>query len=124
MKLTNEQSRQILEKHGVWVNEACDKCGQLLGAVRFTIYGQQGVWCSRECRDGAEAAARYDATRHRGRPRKFADGADRQKAYRLRKKDLLENRYEIESQPTDSVELTDAKIASLVYPPSNQERHT
>jgi hypothetical protein len=55
MKLTTRQAYERLLKHGCYVTEACDKCGQLLGPVRFTRYGESGVWCSRECRDGAEA---------------------------------------------------------------------
>lgn len=57
MRLTTEQSYALLEKHGCYVTEVCDKCGQILGPVRFTRRGESGVWCSRECRDGAEAHA-------------------------------------------------------------------
>ena len=54
MRLTEEQSWVVLEKYGVAVSEACDKCGQILGAVRFTRSGEPGAWCSRRCRDGFE----------------------------------------------------------------------
>jgi hypothetical protein len=57
MRLTAKQSYALLEKHGCYVSEACDKCGQILGPVRYTRQGQLGEWCSRECRDGAEAHA-------------------------------------------------------------------
>jgi hypothetical protein len=55
MKLTTEQSYAMLEKFGVFAREACDKCGQILGTVRYTRMGQLGEWCSRQCRDGKEA---------------------------------------------------------------------
>jgi hypothetical protein len=57
MKLSAEQQAEIRERYGVCVNEACDKCGQVLGWVRFTFKDESGEWCSRECRDGAEAHA-------------------------------------------------------------------
>lgn len=52
MHLTKEQSHALLEKHGCCVTEVCDKCGHVLGPVRFTRRDDEGVWCSRECRDG------------------------------------------------------------------------
>jgi hypothetical protein len=50
MLLTVPQAYELLGKHGVWAREACDKCGQLLGEVRFMRKNDLGVWCSRECR--------------------------------------------------------------------------
>ena len=55
MKLITQQSYALLEIYGCYVTEACDKCGQILGPVRYTRKGDTGVWCSRQCRDGAEA---------------------------------------------------------------------
>jgi len=53
MHLTRQQSSALLEKHGSYVKEACDRCGTAIHyANRFTIRGEAGVWCSRECRDG------------------------------------------------------------------------
>ena len=57
MRLTTEQAYLLLRKHGCYANEACDKCGQILGPVRYTRRGESGAWCSRECRDGKEAHA-------------------------------------------------------------------
>ena len=54
MRLTPERSYSLLEKHTCFASEACDKCGQILGPIRFTRLGDSGVWCSRGCRDGAE----------------------------------------------------------------------
>jgi hypothetical protein len=55
MRLTAQQSYALLQKHGCYVSDACDKCGQILGPVRYTCQGQLGEWCSRACRDGKEA---------------------------------------------------------------------
>jgi hypothetical protein len=57
MKLSGELRSRLQEDRGVFVTEACDQCGQLLGAVRFTKKDESGAWCSRKCRDGAEAHA-------------------------------------------------------------------
>jgi len=54
MRITEEQSRALLESYGAFVTEACDKCGKILGPIRFTRYGQMGEWCSKGCRDGFE----------------------------------------------------------------------
>ena len=57
MPLTIEHSYQLLREYGVFVRECCERCSQLLGPVRYTRSGDSGVWCSRECRDGAETHA-------------------------------------------------------------------
>jgi hypothetical protein len=58
MHLTKVVSYALFEKHGCYVKEACDRCGTAVHhANRFTLRGQAGVWCSRECRDGKEAHA-------------------------------------------------------------------
>jgi hypothetical protein len=58
MLLTREQSFKLLGEHGVYADECCDRCGQLLGAVRFTLKGYpEAAYCSRVCRDGANARA-------------------------------------------------------------------
>jgi len=57
MMLREELRRRLLGDRGMYVKEACDKCGQLLGPVRYTRRGEDGVWCSRECRDGVNAHA-------------------------------------------------------------------
>ena len=79
MRLTTAQSHALLEKHGCYVAEVCDKCGQLLGPVRFTRRGESGVWCSRECRGDAQR----ETIRKGGRPRKYKTNAERQAAYRV-----------------------------------------
>jgi hypothetical protein len=63
MRLTDEQARQLLHTHGVYVTEVCDRCGKILGSVRFTRQGDAGAWCSRACRDGVD----HSPTACRGR---------------------------------------------------------
>jgi hypothetical protein len=80
MMLREELRRRLLEERGIYVTECCDKCGQLLGAVRYTRRGDSGVWCSRECRGDAERPV----IRKGGRPRQHKSNAARQRAYRDR----------------------------------------
>jgi len=56
MRLTIKQSRRVLWDYSLYVTEACDRCGQILGWVRYTRSGESGTWCSRKCRDGHEAS--------------------------------------------------------------------
>lgn len=85
MKLSEEQSRTMQAKHAVCAKEACDGCGRLLGPVRHTRLGEPGEWCSRECRNGADEVARSKTIRKGGRPRRHANAAERQRAYRRRR---------------------------------------
>jgi len=52
MKLTAEQTKRAFELYGVWLNEACDRCGKLLTEVRYTRKDKPETYCSRLCRDG------------------------------------------------------------------------
>jgi hypothetical protein len=91
MLLTLQHSCELLAKHGIFAREICDKCGLVLGAVRFTRRGELGAWCSRECRgDQGERVVRKG-----GRPRKYrteaarlsaekSQNAERQKSFRGR----------------------------------------
>jgi len=91
MLLATQKSYELLAKYGFFVREICDKCGIVLGAVRFTRRDESGVWCSRECRgDGDRRTIRKG-----GRPRKYKtendrrqaerrQNAERQKAFRVR----------------------------------------
>jgi len=80
MRLPPEQSVTLFERFGCYVTEACDKCGQLLGSVRYTRRGEDGAWCSRDCRGDIERVA----IRKGGRPRKYRSNAERQRVYRSR----------------------------------------
>jgi hypothetical protein len=84
VELTVERSRAVLESHWVYLTEACDTCGKLLGAVRYTRRGESGAWCSGICRDGEAAVAQRTVRRKGGRPRKYKNEAEKQKAYRQR----------------------------------------
>jgi hypothetical protein len=46
MKLSAELHGALKERR-VYANEACDRCGRVLGPVRFTHAGDSGVWCGR-----------------------------------------------------------------------------
>ena len=94
MHLTEAQSRALLAKHGVYVTQACDKCGKILGHVRFTRYGEKGEWCSRLCRDGAQAAEQYETSRKGGRPVKYSSDRERKAAIRLKKANWQRNERE------------------------------
>ena len=45
MRLKREQSEKLLRELGIWVTEACDKCGQLLGSVRWRDRVSVGNGC-------------------------------------------------------------------------------
>lgn len=57
MQLTEARSRDLLRTHGVYVKSACDRCGKIFGAVRYTWRDEPGEWCSRFCRDGVDRKA-------------------------------------------------------------------
>ena len=79
MLLAIQKSYELLAKYGFFAREICDKCGIVLGAVRFTRRDESGVWCSRECRgDGDRRTIRKG-----GRPRKYKTENDRRQAERL-----------------------------------------
>ncbi len=54
MKLAPAQARELLERFGVYALSVCDKCGAILGAVRYIRRGEAGEWCSPECRGNGE----------------------------------------------------------------------
>lgn len=72
MLLTVQQGYKLLARFGVFAREVCDRCGAVLGAVRFTRKDEAGVWCSRRCR-GDEAR---QVTCRGGRPRKYRNGEE------------------------------------------------
>ena len=119
MKLNKEQSLTLLLEHGIWVTEACDKCGQLLGAVHWTKRGEPGEWCSAWCFGGVsgpksvETARKDTAPRQRigarpaGRPRKHENNAEKCRAYRKRLSSSLATR----NSPSELTE--NAQLPSL-----------
>ncbi len=89
MILPAEVRRRLQEERCIYVTEACDHCGQLLGPIRFTRKDESGVWCSRECRDGKETHApgtckHCHATlpKNQRRGASYCDHACKQAAYR------------------------------------------
>jgi hypothetical protein len=118
MRLTREQSQKLLPERGIWIAEACDKCGKLLGSVRWTCRGEPGEWCSTQCRDGKEAVAQR---RKGGRPTKYRDANQRSKA-NARYQREFRHRQDVRktpSQPTGEQRLTDA-ILAFGYPPTSE----
>jgi len=81
MLLPIELRRQLQVDRNVYVMEVCDRCGQLLGPIRFTRRDDSGVWCSASCRGGVEAAQKRIAPRG-GRPKLHRNNAEKQRAYR------------------------------------------
>jgi hypothetical protein len=71
MLLSLQQINGVFAKHGGYAKECCDRCGQLLGPVRFTRRGDVKVRYSPDCRgDGYRRAIRRG-----GRPRKVQNQA-------------------------------------------------
>ena len=73
MLLAIQKSYELLRNYGFFAREICDTCGTVLGAVRFTRYGEPEVYCSSECRGDAHKAA----SRRSGRPRKYKTDRER-----------------------------------------------
>jgi hypothetical protein len=67
MLLAIQKSYELLAKYGCFARELCDKCGIVLGAIRFTRRNESKVYCSRECRGDAYKSS----TLRQGRPRKY-----------------------------------------------------
>lgn len=102
MLLREELRGRLLEDRGIYVTEACDACGQLLGPVRYTRRGEPGVWCSRECRGDV---AEQRAIRRGGRPRKYRTDEARQvaeKAQNVERQREFRARVQRNGKPTDN----------------------
>ena len=91
MILSIELRERLKRERGICVHECCNRCGQLLGAVRYARFGEPGVWCSRRCRNGTDAhtpgtcrtcKARLPEGKRRGAL--YCDDACKQAAHRLR----------------------------------------
>jgi len=129
MNLTTCQSEKLLRERDVWITEACDRCGKLLGAVRWTRRSELGEWCSKECRDGVSvfthelapapqesARCKRIGARPSGRPKKHRNNAEKCRQYRWRRKDALATRN-TPSELTENAQLTETKNGcSVVHP--------
>jgi hypothetical protein len=91
MLLTIQQGYELLANYGCFAREICDKCGVVLGAVRFTRYGESEVYCSRECRGDAQGFA----TLKPGRPRKYKTERER-RAAKTRQQQTYRSRPRVE----------------------------
>jgi hypothetical protein len=111
MDISSELQRPLRER-GVYVTEACDRCGRVLGPVRYMKAGDSGAWCSRQCRDGAHAhvpgtcracGARLPEGKRRGA--KYCEGACKQSAHR--------SRADVRPSETPRLSVTDASICAV-----------
>jgi len=91
MLLAIQKSYELLTNHGCFAREICDKCGIVLGAVRFTRYGESEVYCSRECRGDANRSAILRP----GRPRKYKTHSER-RAAKTRQQDVYRSHPNVE----------------------------
>ena len=109
MHINQEQAREALRIHGVYLIEACDGCKRLLGPMRFTRRGDSRAWCSRSCRDGVDhspTACRGCGTSLVGK-RRGAIFCDRTCRMRTVRKEVRD-RSNIVNTPVQKTELTDA----------------
>jgi len=76
MLLAIQKSYELLANFGFFAREICDKCGIVLGAVRFTRQNESKVYCCRECRGDAQRSA----THRWGGPPKYKTERERRAA--------------------------------------------
>jgi hypothetical protein len=91
MILRDELKKRLLAARGIYDTEACDKCRQLLGPVRYTRAGDSGVWCSKECRGDAAQIIRKG-----GRPRKYRNSEHARTAKTAQQRDYRSPRLDVE----------------------------
>jgi len=91
MLLAIQKSYEHLAKYGCFAREICDKCGTVLGAVRYTRKDESGVWCSGECRGDVLRSVRLKP----GRPRKYKN-ADQRRAAKTRQQQDYRLRFGVE----------------------------
>lgn len=120
MNLSVEVPEKLKSDRGMYVTTACDTCGALLGAVRYTRRGELGEWCSEICRDGV-AAVELRQLRRAGRPRLQLSAKGRISRRRTQVREAV-SRHRLSvikngPQPTDDKALADA-ILRFGYPPS------
>ena len=114
MLLTVQQGYELLSNYGCFAREICDRCGAVLGAVRFTRKNESGVWCSGECRgDGQRQKI------HRGgRPSKYRDERTRKNAHAQQQRNsrFRSSVTKTCQQPNESKGLTGAKTPLSTIP--------
>ena len=114
MTLTTTQAYELLAKHGVYALSACDKCGAILGAVRYTRRGEAGEWCSPECRGDSE----WRTTHKGGRPPKYRDDRARKNAHAQQQRGFRQRSSVTKTcqQPNESKGLAGAKTLPSTIP--------
>ena len=110
MILPAEVRRRLQGERGIYVTEACDRCGQLLGSVRFTRKDELGVSCSRECRGDFDRQKIHKG----GRPRKYKHDRARKNAHAQQQREfrLRSSVTKTCQQPEANKGLTDAILTS------------
>lgn len=114
MMLREELRRRLLEDRSIHTTEACDKCGKLLGSVRYHGRDEPGEYCSRECRGDSERVE----IRKGGRPRKYrtVEQAHTAKMESQRLRRNSPNEAKTPLQLLGNKGLADAKIGSPLSP--------
>jgi len=111
MRLTKEQSCALLEKHGCYGKEVCDRCGTAVHYAKPLHDSRRSrrVWCSRECRDGVKVhepgtcrhcKARLPEGKRRGAV--FCDDACKQAAHR--------SKTDVRTSETSTLSVTNTSI--------------
>jgi hypothetical protein len=81
MILSDEARTRLQETRGIYVTEPCDRCGQLLGPIRFTRARESDVWCSRTCRGDGAVESQGQKFHKGGRPKKYKHERARKNAH-------------------------------------------
>jgi flavoprotein len=122
MILPADLRQRLQSDAGCRVTEACNRCGKLLGAVRFTYAGDSGAWCSRTCKDGVA----HRLGRCRGcdavltGKRRGAIYCGRTCRMRVVRRDVQDSPIII-NMPIQNAGLTDTKIGSGYHPTRRPE---
>ena len=112
MLLAIQECYELFAEYGFFAREICDKCGIVLGAVRFTRRNESQVYCSRECRGDAHRSS----THRQGRPRKYKTGRER-RAAKTRQQQIYRSHPNVEKTvriQSETKNLQTQKSASLV----------
>jgi hypothetical protein len=118
MLLTVKQAYELFAKHGVFAREICERCGAVLGPVRFTRGGEAGVWCSRECRGDGERRTMCKG----GRPRKYKNG-DEGRAAKTRQQKNYRSSLDVEKtvciqSETKDLQAQKSRLSTIPLTPS------
>ncbi len=121
MVLSLGLQNRLRDERGIYAAEACDRCGQILGAVRFTRSGDTGVWCSRKCRGDGEGQGQK--IHKGGRPKMYIDDRARKNAHAQKQREFRARSSVTKTcqQPNANKGLTGAILPSCYGGTSNPE---